>query len=88
MRGGLQGGGSVSLRGSLDYERLFNGAQTSVQVSGEQLVTKSMKNTILLGLGSVYRQGSFSFGLNLSGGAMFGSGDAEFSGSLDVIMGF
>ena len=84
----LEGGGTMSLRGSLDYERMLSGSQTTTWVSGEELTTKSMMNSILLGMSGVYRLGTFSFGARLSGGALFGSDDTEYSGSLDLIIGF
>ena len=56
------GDGAFSLRGSVDFERMFRGATTTTQVSGEQLSAVATENSLLVGLNGVYRQGRFSIG--------------------------
>ena len=73
---------SLSLRGSLDTERTFLGAGTSVLVSGERLISEAAKNSLLLGLSGTYRQGRFALGVETSAGAALGSGLMEYSGFL------
>ena len=73
--------GEFSLRGSLGLERMFGGAETITQVSGEELRSRSAQNSILLGLNSSYREGRFSLGTEREAAAL-GTRTKEYSGSL------
>ena len=72
--------GELSLRGSLGFERMFGGAETIAQVSGEELRSSSARSSMLLGLSGSYREGRFSLGTELSVGAALGSRTMEYSG--------
>ncbi|MXW81144.1 MAG: autotransporter outer membrane beta-barrel domain-containing protein [Gemmatimonadetes bacterium] len=73
------GNGELSLRGSLGVERVFRGAQTSVDVSGEMLSSRSAGTRLLLGLGGTYRQNRFSLTADFSATGL-GSDDQQYSG--------
>ena len=76
------GGGEFSLRGSLDVERMFSGAETLAHVSGETLRSEAPGSGILLGVDSVYRWGRYSIGGAVRGGTAFGSKTRDYSGSV------
>ena len=80
-------GGVFSLRGSLDVERKFSGAETAVYVSGERLSSESPKNRTHLGVVADYHKGRFSFGASV---AQMGldSDDREYSGRFTLGMQF
>ncbi len=69
-------GREFSLRGSVDLAQTLNGAETSVDVSGERLASESAGTRLLLGLGGRYRRGRLSIGAEISSGGL-GSGDAQ-----------
>ena len=73
--------GKLSLRGSLGVERVFSGARTSVDVSGERLSSRSAETLLLLGLGGTYRQDRFSLMTDISATGL-GSGDTQYSGQI------
>ena len=72
-------GGALSLRASVDLERTLGGAETSVDVSGENLYSETAKTRLLLGLGGTYRKGRFSMGAEVSARGL-GSGDTQYGG--------
>ena len=74
------GGGEFLLRGSVDVERIFSGAETLARVSGESLRSQAPPNGILLGVDSIYRWGRYSIGGKATMGTAFGSGTRDFSG--------
>lgn len=74
--------GELSLRGSLGFERMFGGAETTTQVSGEELRSVAAQSSIQLGLSGGYREGRFSVGTDLSMDAALGTGTVEYSGLL------
>ena len=80
-------GGNLSLRGSLDVERVLGGAETAVSVSGERLESESAKTRVLLGLGVDYRSGRFAVGAEVSAGGL-GSDDASYAGRVTFGMRF
>ena len=69
-------GRGFSLRGSMDLAQTLDGAETSVDVSGERLASESAGTRLLLGLGGTYRRGRLSIGADVSSGGL-GSGDAQ-----------
>lgn len=75
--------GILSLRGSLDVERVFSGARTNVEVSGERLSSRSAGTRLMLGLGGTWRRDRFSLTADLSTAGL-GSGDTQHSGRLTL----
>ena len=73
-------GGSFSLRGSVDVERMFSGAGTIAQVSGERLSLDAHKNSILVGVNGVFRRGRFSLGGEVWLREVLDSSAREYSG--------
>jgi len=69
-------GRGFSLRGSVDLAQTLDGAETSVDVSGERLASEPAGTRLLLGLGGTYRRGNLSIGADVSSGGL-GSGDAQ-----------
>ena len=65
-----------SLRGSVDLAQTLDGAETSVDVSGERLASEPAGTRLLLGLGGRYRRGRHSIGAEVSSGGL-GSGDVQ-----------
>ena len=80
--------GEFALRGSVDYERMFRGATTTTQVSGEQLSAVATDNSLLVGLNGVYRQGRFSIGAEVAARQELGSTDSEYTSFLNLGMRF
>ena len=78
------GEGEFSLRGSLDFERMFSGAATTTQVSGEQLSADATDNSLLVGLQGVYRLGRFTVGAEVAARQELGSTDSEYTSFLNV----
>lgn len=78
------GKGNVTLRGSVDYERMFSGAETRVQVSGEPLSAAATENSLLVGLQGVYRYGRFSIGAELAARQELGSADSEYASFINL----
>ena len=74
-------GGALSFRGSLDLARTLGGADTSVDVSGERLVSESPETRLLFGLGGTYRKDRFSLNAKVAAGGL-GSGDAQYAGQV------
>ena len=74
------GVGEISLRGSLDFGRMFSGAETLARVSGETLRSAAPGSEILLGVDSVYRWGRFWIGGAVTLGTAFGSSTRDYSG--------
>lgn len=73
------GNGELFLHGSMDLEKTFSGATTSVDVSGEKLSSEATNTRLLLGLGGTYRRGSFSVRVGASAGGP-GSDDEFYTG--------
>ena len=82
------GEGEFTLQGSVDYARIVKGAQTRVEVSGEQLRAIATENSLLFGLNGVYRQGRFSIGAEVAARQELGSDDNEYASFLNVGMQF
>ncbi len=74
--------GELSLRGSLNLKRRFDGVDTSSRVSGEVLRARIEENSVLAGLGAVWRQGPWALNAELS--AERGAGSHAYSGALTV----
>ena len=72
------------LRGSLDLERTWSGAETVAQVSGEQLTAKAAPNSLLLGLSGVWRRNRLSFSAEVSTRSALGSDTVEYAGFLNL----
>ena len=77
------GAGEFLLRSSVDFERIFSGAETLALVSGETLRTEAPSNGILVGVDSVYRWDRYSIGGKVSVGTAPGSGTRDFSGHVN-----
>ena len=77
-------GGSFSLRGSVDFERLFSGEGTIAHVSGESLHLEAATDSILLGLKAEYRRSHFSLGAKAWLREVLDSNAREYSGVLNV----
>ena len=77
-------GGSLSLRGSVDFERMFDRAETIALVSGESLRLDAATDSILVGLSIACRQGNFSLGAKAWLRDVLDSNAWEFSGALDA----
>ena len=78
------GDGELTLRGSVDYERIVSGATTTTTVSGEVLRAEATENSLLVGLNGVYGQGRFTFGAEVSTRQELGSSDTEYVGFLNL----
>ena len=72
--------GEFLLRGSVDVERIFSGAETLALVSRETLCSEAPSNRILLGVDSLYRRGRYSVGGKVTFGMAPGSCTRDFSG--------
>ena len=79
--------GKLSLRGSLDLERVLDGSQTMVDVSGERLSSESAGDRFLLGLGGTYRRDHLSLGAAFSA-VDPDSGDAHYVARITFGWGF
>lgn len=79
--------GELFLRGSLDLERILDGSQTMVDVSGEQLSSESPESRFLLGLGGTYRREHLSLGADFSA-VDPDSGDAHYAARITFGWGF
>ena len=79
--------GNLSLRGSLGVERVFSGARTSVEVSGERLSSRSAMIRPVLGLGGRYRWDRFSLETWFSATGP-GSDDTQYAGRVTFGIGF
>ena len=77
-------GRSFSLRGSVDFERMFSGAETIALVSGESLRLEAATDSILVGLNAEYRQSHFSLGAKVWLREVLDSNAREYSGILNV----
>ena len=77
-------GGSFSLRGSVDVERMFDGAETIAHMSGESLRLDAATDSILVGLKAAYRQIHFSLGATVWLREGLDSNAREYSGVLNV----
>ena len=77
-------GGSFSLHGSVDFERMFDGAETIVLVPSQSLRLEAAKDSILVGLKALYRQGRFSLGAKAWLRDVLDSNAWEFSGALQA----
>jgi len=73
--------GNLSLRGSLGMEKTLSGTQTSVEVSGEELSTRSDRARPTLGVTGLYRWDRFSLEAVLSTAGL-GTGDTQHAGSV------
>ncbi len=82
------GDGTVALRGSVDYERMFSGAETTASVSGERLTAEATKNSLLVGVRGGYQQGRFAVGAELAARQELGSPDTEYVGFLNLGLAF
>ena len=81
------GDGSFSMRGSVDIERMFSGAATTTYVSGESLSLEAAKNSILVSLSAVYRQGLVSLTATAWLREVLDSRAKEYSGMLTLGIG-
>ena len=77
------GEGALTLRGSVDVERLLSGRETRVEVSGEPLSAIATEHSLLVGLNGIYRQGRFSIGAEVAARQELGSDDSEYAGFLN-----
>ena len=76
--------GELVLSGSMDVERLLSGADTRVQVSGEQLSAAAMKNSLLIGLNGAYHQDRFTAGVEVVAQHELGSGNINYASFLSL----
>ena len=76
--------GAFSLRGSVDIERLLSGAETIAQVSGERLSLDAAKDSVLVSLRGVYRQGPFSVAAEAWLREVLDSNAREYAGTLNI----
>ena len=77
-------GGSFSLRGSVDFERMVDGAATIAHVSGESLRLDAATDSLLVGLTAAYRQSRFSLGAKVWLREGLEANAREYSGVLNV----
>ena len=77
-------GGSFSLRGSVDFERMFSGAETLALVSGESLRLEAATDSILVGLNAEYRRSHFSLGAKAWLREVLDSNAREYAATLNV----
>ena len=78
------GEGEFALRGAVDYERIFSGAETRVQVSGEPLRAVATEHSLRFGLNGIYRQGRFSIGAEVAARQELGSDDSEYASFVNL----
>jgi len=78
------GEGAVTVRGSVDLEKLLSGRETRVAVSGESLRATATAHSLLVGLNGVYRQGRFSIGAEVTARQELGSADSEYASFLNL----
>ena len=71
---------AFSMRGSLDFERMFGGRRTLAWVSGEALRTQAPRDGVLLGVDGTYRWGRFSIGAGVSAQTALDSRTRDYSG--------
>lgn len=55
-------GSFFSFHGSVDFERMFDGARIAVEVSGDRLGLEAVEDSVLVGLSTVYRHGWLRLG--------------------------
>ena len=78
------GDGQITLRGSVDYERIVSGATTTTTISGERLRAEATDNSLLVGLQGLYRQGRFSIGAEIAARQELGSDDSEYASFVNL----
>ena len=77
-------GGAVSLRGSVDVERMVDGAATIAHVSGERLRLEAATDSLLVGLNAAYRQSHFSLGATVWLREGLDANAREYAGVLNI----
>ena len=78
----------LALSGSLDLEQQIGSTKTVTRVSGEKLSAEPADRSIKVAIGSVWKSGVLEYSARLSARDDVGSGGEEYSGFINVGMGF
>ena len=77
-----------SLWGSLDFEHRLGDGQTTARVSGERLTARSETDSLLLGVGGIWRRGDLEIHASLSAREELGSGGEEYGATFSLDLQF